>query len=328
MFAVTPVPRLERRSRHALRGEERARRRGASSSGTRTPSCRRTRARVLLPGGFSYGDYLRCGAMARFSPVMAAVQRFADAGGPVLGTCNGFQVLCEAGLLPGALLRNDGLDFVCDAEQHVRVEVAAAPFLSRARVGQVLRIPIKHGEGRYVRRGRRARAARGREPDRAPLLRRRTATSTPEAQSERLGRQRRRRAQRGGQRDGPDAAPRARVGGGLTGRLRRPRAARLADRLRREGRAMSGSAARADRRSRSSRASTASRDAEWQRILAILGRTPTFSGARDLLGDVVRALLVQVEPRAPEDAADDGASTCWSGRARARAPSRSATGSR
>jgi phosphoribosylformylglycinamidine synthase I len=108
-----------------------------------------TRA-VLLPGGFSYGDYLRCGAMARFSPVMAAVRRFADAGGPVFGTCNGFQVLCESGLLPGALLRNGGLDFVCDVEQHVRVEHAGAPFLSRARTGQVLRIPVKHGEGRYV----------------------------------------------------------------------------------------------------------------------------------------------------------------------------------
>lgn len=107
-----------------------------------------TRA-VLLPGGFSYGDYLRCGAMARFSPVMAAVRRFADAGGPVLGTCNGFQVLCEAGLLPGALLRNRDLDFVC-SWQFVRVEQAAAPFTSRARPGQVLRIPIKHGEGRYV----------------------------------------------------------------------------------------------------------------------------------------------------------------------------------
>jgi phosphoribosylformylglycinamidine synthase len=107
-----------------------------------------TRA-VLLPGGFSYGDYLRCGAMARFSPVMAAVRRFAEAGGPVLGTCNGFQVLCEAGLLPGALLRNAHLDFVCEW-QPVRVEQAAAPFTSRARVGQVLRIPIKHGEGRYV----------------------------------------------------------------------------------------------------------------------------------------------------------------------------------
>jgi phosphoribosylformylglycinamidine synthase len=107
-----------------------------------------TRA-VLLPGGFSYGDYLRCGAMARFSPVMAAVRRFAEAGGPVLGTCNGFQVLCEAGLLPGALLRNRDLDFVCEW-QHVRVEQASAPFTSRARPGQVLRIPIKHGEGRYV----------------------------------------------------------------------------------------------------------------------------------------------------------------------------------
>jgi phosphoribosylformylglycinamidine synthase len=108
-----------------------------------------TRA-VLLPGGFSYGDYLRCGAMARFSPVMSAVRRFAAAGGPVFGTCNGFQVLCESGLLPGALLRNQGLDFVCDVEQHVRVEHAGPPFLSRARTGQVLRIPVKHGEGRYV----------------------------------------------------------------------------------------------------------------------------------------------------------------------------------
>jgi phosphoribosylformylglycinamidine synthase len=104
---------------------------------------------VLLPGGFSYGDYLRCGAMARFSPVMAAVRRFADAGGPVLGTCNGFQVLCEAGLLPGVLLRNRDLAFVCDVAQHVRVERVAAPFTSRAAAGQVLRIPIKHGEGRY-----------------------------------------------------------------------------------------------------------------------------------------------------------------------------------
>jgi phosphoribosylformylglycinamidine synthase len=107
-----------------------------------------TRA-VLLPGGFSYGDYLRCGAMARFSPVMAAVRRFTDAGGPLLGTCNGFQVLCESGLLPGALLRNQGLDYVCDPMARVRVEQAAAPFTSRARVGEVLRIPIRHGEGRY-----------------------------------------------------------------------------------------------------------------------------------------------------------------------------------
>jgi len=106
-----------------------------------------TRA-VFLPGGFSYGDYLRCGAMARFSPVMAAVKRFADAGGVVLGTCNGFQVLCESGLLPGVLVRNQGLHFVCDFV-HVRVEQAVAPFTSRARAGQLLRLPVKHGEGCY-----------------------------------------------------------------------------------------------------------------------------------------------------------------------------------
>ena len=104
---------------------------------------------VLLPGGFSYGDYLRCGAMARFSPIVAAVKRFAERGGPVLGTCNGFQILCESGLLPGALVRNHHLHFVCEVAC-VRVERAAAPFSSRAREGQVLRIPIKHGEGAYT----------------------------------------------------------------------------------------------------------------------------------------------------------------------------------
>ena len=103
---------------------------------------------VLVPGGFSYGDYLRCGAMARFSPIMADVRRFAEAGGPVLGICNGFQILCEAGLLPGALVRNHHLHFVCDFV-NVRVEHARAPFTSRAAVGQRLRLPIKHGEGAY-----------------------------------------------------------------------------------------------------------------------------------------------------------------------------------
>jgi phosphoribosylformylglycinamidine synthase len=103
---------------------------------------------VLLPGGFSYGDYLRCGAMARFSPVMAAVKRFADAGGLVLGICNGFQVLCEAGLLPGALVRNADLHFVCEFV-HARVERADTAFTSRARPHQVLRLPVKHGEGCY-----------------------------------------------------------------------------------------------------------------------------------------------------------------------------------
>ena len=105
-------------------------------------------AAVLLPGGFSYGDYLRCGAMAKYSPIMAAVSRFAGAGGPVLGVCNGFQVLCESGLLPGALVRNHHLHFVCDFV-HVRVEDATQVFFSRARQGQVLRLPIKHGEGAY-----------------------------------------------------------------------------------------------------------------------------------------------------------------------------------
>ncbi len=103
---------------------------------------------VLLPGGFSYGDYLRAGAMARFSPIVAAVKRFAESGGPVLGICNGFQVLCEAGLLPGALIRNCDLNFVCDFV-HVRVERCTAPFTSRAAEGEVLRIPIKNGEGAY-----------------------------------------------------------------------------------------------------------------------------------------------------------------------------------
>ena len=101
---------------------------------------------VVLPGGFSYGDYLRCGALARFSPVMAAVERFAADGGIVLGICNGFQILCEAGLLPGVLRPNASLSFVC-RDVPVRVEVAEAPFTARCRVGQRLVIPVKHGEG-------------------------------------------------------------------------------------------------------------------------------------------------------------------------------------
>jgi phosphoribosylformylglycinamidine synthase I len=104
---------------------------------------------VILPGGFSYGDYLRCGAMARFSPVMESVAAFAAAGGLVLGICNGFQVLCEAGLLPGALIRNRGLRFVC-ARVHVRLENTETPFTCRCARGEVLAIPIKHGEGCYV----------------------------------------------------------------------------------------------------------------------------------------------------------------------------------
>jgi phosphoribosylformylglycinamidine synthase len=103
---------------------------------------------VVLPGGFSHGDYLRTGAIARFSPIMSAVAQFAAAGGPVLGICNGFQILCEAGLLPGAMLRNRDLKFHCE-HVGVRVEETDTPFTSLATKGQVLRIPIAHGEGNY-----------------------------------------------------------------------------------------------------------------------------------------------------------------------------------
>jgi phosphoribosylformylglycinamidine synthase subunit PurQ / glutaminase len=105
-------------------------------------------AAVVLPGGFSFGDYLRCGAIARFSPAMAAVQRFAERGGLVLGICNGFQILCEAGLLPGALRPNAQLEFVC-RDVRLRVEQAATPFTSRCAPGQELLVPVKHGEGSW-----------------------------------------------------------------------------------------------------------------------------------------------------------------------------------
>jgi phosphoribosylformylglycinamidine synthase I len=103
---------------------------------------------VILPGGFAHGDYLRTGAIARFSPIMQEVKAFAAAGGPVLGICNGFQVLLEAGLLPGAMLRNRSLHFRCE-HVHVKVEQTDTPFTLAARPGQVLRIPIAHGEGNY-----------------------------------------------------------------------------------------------------------------------------------------------------------------------------------
>jgi phosphoribosylformylglycinamidine synthase len=103
---------------------------------------------VVLPGGFSYGDYLRCGAIARFSPAMKAVNAFAGEGGLVLGICNGFQILCEAGLLPGVLRPNASLEFVC-ADVAVRVERADTAFTSRCGPGQELVIPVKHGEGCY-----------------------------------------------------------------------------------------------------------------------------------------------------------------------------------
>ena len=104
---------------------------------------------VVLPGGFSYGDYLRCGAIARFAPVMDAVRRFADEGGPVLGICNGFQILCEAGLLPGVLRPNRQLEFLC-ADVRLTVESTATPFTAAAEPGDELVIPVKHGEGCWV----------------------------------------------------------------------------------------------------------------------------------------------------------------------------------
>lgn len=103
---------------------------------------------VILPGGFSYGDYLRCGAIAKFSPVLAAVKKFAADGGLVLGICNGFQILAESGLLPGALLRNRDLKFVC-RDMRLRVETTATPFTASATRGQILRMPVAHGEGCY-----------------------------------------------------------------------------------------------------------------------------------------------------------------------------------
>jgi phosphoribosylformylglycinamidine synthase len=103
---------------------------------------------IILPGGFSYGDYLRTGALARFSPVMREVQNFAAKGGPVIGICNGFQILTEAGMLPGALLRNNTCKYICKFLD-LRVETTSTPFTNRLKKGQVLKIPIGHGDGNY-----------------------------------------------------------------------------------------------------------------------------------------------------------------------------------
>ncbi len=103
---------------------------------------------VIVPGGFSYGDYLRCGAIARFSPIMQSVKEFAAKGGLVIGICNGFQILCESGLLPGALVRNRDLHFICD-DVDLRIEQTDTPFTNAAQPGTTLRVPIAHGEGCY-----------------------------------------------------------------------------------------------------------------------------------------------------------------------------------
>lgn len=104
---------------------------------------------IILPGGFAYGDYLRTGAIARFSPVMSAVEKFATSGGLVLGICNGFQILLEAGMLPGAMMRNSGLRFICK-QVHIRVEQTDSPFTNAAQAGQILKIPIAHGDGNFT----------------------------------------------------------------------------------------------------------------------------------------------------------------------------------
>ena len=126
---------------------------------------------VVLPGGFSYGDYLRCGAIAARAPIMRAVVDHAARGGLVLGICNGFQILCEAGLLPGVLMRNAELRFVCKM-QHVRVENAQTPFTRRYTPGEVVKFAIAHGEGNFIADEDTIRSNRGGGPGRVPLLRR------------------------------------------------------------------------------------------------------------------------------------------------------------
>ena len=170
-------------------------------------------AGVLLPGGFAYGDYLRAGVIARFSPVMRAVAAFADRGGPVLGICNGFQVLAEAGLVPGALLRNRALRFVC-REVTLLPEHLDTPF-TRELDGSPLRMPVAHGEGCYYG-DEAALDALERDGQRAVALReRRRLGRRPgrRRQPERLAARDRGRAQRRGQRGRPHAAPRDGVRG-------------------------------------------------------------------------------------------------------------------
>ena len=151
---------------------------------------------VVLPGGFAHGDYLRPGAIARFSPVMEAVVEFAHAGGPVVGICNGFQVLTEAGLLPGALQKNRGLKFLCTTVA-VRVESTESALTSRATAGAVLRLPINHFEGNYTCSARRVGRIAGRRPGHPALSR----------QPQRVGRRHRRHLFGRPERMRADAAP-------------------------------------------------------------------------------------------------------------------------
>ena len=131
---------------------------------------------VVLPGGFSYGDYLRCGAIAARAPIMDAVRDHARKGGLVLGVCNGFQILCEAELLPGVLMRNASVKFIC-RDVHLRVERSDTPFTRGYNAGQVIRVPVAHGEGNYFAERRHDRPARRRGARAVPLHRRRTASA-------------------------------------------------------------------------------------------------------------------------------------------------------
>ena len=187
---------------------------------------------VVVPGGFSYGDYLRCGAIAARAPIMTAVRAHAAAGGLVLGVCNGFQILCESGLLPGVLMRNAALKFIC-RDVYLRVERSDTPFTRGYNAGQVIRVPVAHGEGNYVDRRRDAGATRGRGTGALPLRRARRQPR-PEVELERRQQRHRRRAQRPRQRARPDAAS----GESCRSRARpdrRPRAVRRPGRSFRQG---------------------------------------------------------------------------------------------
>ena len=164
---------------------------------------------VVLPGGFAYGDYLRTGAIASLSPVMDSIATYAERGGLVFGSCNGFQILCEAGLLPGALLRNDHLEFRCEWT-HLRVENADTPFTRACAVGDALGMPVSHGEGRYFADPKDLRDLGAQQSGGLPLRQRRRCAHG-RGQPQRLLQQHRGHRQQARQRARHDAPPRARI---------------------------------------------------------------------------------------------------------------------